>query len=90
MIRLNTTLAGATSAEWSPVGETILQGEIETTLQSPTVTAEAKVNAAAPWAGIAAIKPKGEKFLRIAKVPFLRVTVKGNEAGKFVKVYDNE
>lgn len=90
MLRLNTTLAGETSASWSPIGETIIQGEIETTTKSPSITAEAKVTAAAPWAGVAVIKPKGEKFMRLAQFPFLRVTVAGNEAGKFVKVYDNE
>jgi hypothetical protein len=91
-LRLDVTTASGDSAVWSPAGETILQ--LAAAKADAEVQVQARVNAAAPWVTVANLVADrtnpAEGFVRLPKMPFLRLSIARNTAGQFIKVWDNE
>lgn len=88
MIRLQSSNAAFTSDVWEPAGETLLQ--IKADSSAPSVDVEARVQADAPWQVIDTLHKVSRPIVRLAQMPFLRLTLKGNGAGEAVSVWDSE
>lgn len=83
---LTTTLAEATSDEFLPAGETVLQ---VTGAGDVIVDVEARVDADADWSAVTSWTIRSEAFRRIAQLPRMRVKIRGNKAGQTVVVRRN-
>lgn len=85
MQRLNTTAAEATSAEFTPTADPVIQVDAEVPV---TVDVEIKMDASLNWAGAYSFRSDQEPVTRFVMVPFMRFKVRGNVAGKSVKIWD--
>lgn len=84
--RLNTTLAADTSLSFSPSDDPVIQVDAEAPV---TVDIEIRMDTSLNWAGAYSFRSDAEPVVRLKKVPFMRYKVRGNIAGKSVKIWDN-
>lgn len=86
MERLNTTSAEATSVEFLPAGDVILQVDSAVAV---TVDVEVRMDSSLNWAGAMSYRSDAEPVVRIAQVPSMRLKIRGNTVGNAVKIWDN-
>lgn len=84
--RLTSTSASATSAIWSPTGETILQAQFER--KSAVVDVLVRVNASAEWRVIEQLA-FDMPFVRLPKFPFIMLALRENVSPATVNVWDD-
>jgi hypothetical protein len=88
--RLTSTAATFTAASWAPADETVLQVDPGSAPASAVIEVEARVSTSAPFVKLTEMNLPETRFLRIAKMTELRLTLRGNTDGNTVTVYDNE
>ncbi|PZR92289.1 MAG: hypothetical protein DI537_13975 [Stutzerimonas stutzeri] len=90
-LRLNVTTASGESASWQPAGETILQLQ---GVAGAEAQVRVQVHADAPWVTIATLRAVPAQpelcFVRLPKLPNLKVVVAKNTADQALKVWDSE
>ena len=84
-VRFNSRQESGTSAEWTPVGETILQMATNDSFLG-ICTVQTKLDTNAPWINVA--KLDSMVPLRIVKLPILRINLINNLGKRDVSVYD--
>jgi hypothetical protein len=89
-ITASTDLVG-TSANWTPAGTGDILLQASTSAVDPVdlvVELQARNNASAPWAAVAAWRPGSEPFLKAVHFPDVRLAWRGNKAT--LNVWDAE
>lgn len=85
--RFNTTANSGESAVFSPTGETTLQ--LKAADSTARVDVMARVDANADWETVATLDRFLNKFVRLPKLPFLKLSISRNTAGSLVSVRDD-
>lgn len=78
--RINTTAATGESAVWSPAADDIVQVDGAEN-SAAIVELYARVDAAAPWAYVAAVRVSSDAFIAVKKMSALKLVWHGNKEG---------
>ncbi len=87
-VRIDTTLATAESASFSPTGDFFVQVTADAGSPMIAFDVSARMDNTAEWVVIDTILAR-EKVVRYAAMPFVKVAVRNNIAGKSAKVFTN-
>lgn len=83
--RISTTAATLESSEFSHVSEWLL--ECNATSSNVIVTVKAKIETAADYVVIDEFQPASTPIKRYAAMPYVKVSIRGNEDGATVNVW---
>lgn len=88
-LRLDTTLATATSAAFTPTGDIVLTYEGANPLAIPTIAVQTRNDPADVWQNIILWHPTFTPVLKLSTAKEVQLVLTKNIAGSQVRVWDN-